>query len=146
MWVRSLGQEDALEKEQLPTPIFLPGKFHGQRTLAGYSPADCKDPDTTDHTHTSYHQDTGGGKSHFGIYSLAYQHWNLTRASQHQSWNTHKPSSYWGRDTAILTSRPAALGPPESPVALGTQSYLPEGPGSGATYQWASTSPWTQAS
>ena len=21
-----------------PTPIFLPGKFHGQRSLAGYSP------------------------------------------------------------------------------------------------------------
>ena len=22
----------------LPTPVFLPGKFHGQRSLAGYSP------------------------------------------------------------------------------------------------------------
>ena len=51
MWVRSLNQEDALEKELLPTPVFLPQKFHGRRTLAGYSPADCKEPDTTDHTH-----------------------------------------------------------------------------------------------
>ena len=25
-----------------PTPIFLPGKFHGQRRLAGYSPWGCK--------------------------------------------------------------------------------------------------------
>ena len=25
-----------------PTPIFLPGKFHGQRSLAGYSPWGCK--------------------------------------------------------------------------------------------------------
>ena len=25
-------------REQLPTPVFLPGKFHGQRNLAGYSP------------------------------------------------------------------------------------------------------------
>ena len=24
--------------EQLPTPAFLPGEFHGQRSLAGYSP------------------------------------------------------------------------------------------------------------
>ena len=24
-------------KEQLPTPVFLPGEFHGQRSLAGYS-------------------------------------------------------------------------------------------------------------
>ena len=25
-------------REWLPTPIFLPGEFHGQRSLAGYSP------------------------------------------------------------------------------------------------------------
>ena len=37
-WVRSLGWEDPLEKEWLPTPVFLPGKFHGQRNLAGYCP------------------------------------------------------------------------------------------------------------
>ena len=36
--VRSLGQEDPLEKEMLPTPAFLSGKSHGQRSLAGYSP------------------------------------------------------------------------------------------------------------
>ena len=36
MWVCSLGWEDALEKEVLPPPIFLPGKSHGQRSLAGY--------------------------------------------------------------------------------------------------------------
>ena len=31
------GWEDPLEKGQLPTPVFLPGEFHGQRSLAGYS-------------------------------------------------------------------------------------------------------------
>ena len=31
--VRSLGQEDLLEKEMTPTPVFLPGKSHGQRNL-----------------------------------------------------------------------------------------------------------------
>ena len=25
-----------------PTPVFLPGKFHGQRSLVGYSPWSCK--------------------------------------------------------------------------------------------------------
>ena len=25
-------------RERLPSPIFLPGGFHGQRSLAGYSP------------------------------------------------------------------------------------------------------------
>ena len=29
-------------REQLPTPGFLPGKFHGQRSLAGYSPWGCR--------------------------------------------------------------------------------------------------------
>ena len=33
-----------------PTPVFLPGKFHGQRNLAGYSPWGCKDSDTIEHT------------------------------------------------------------------------------------------------
>ena len=36
--VRSLGQEDPLEKEMQPTPVPLPGKFHGQRSLLSYSP------------------------------------------------------------------------------------------------------------
>ena len=31
-----------------PTPVFLPGKFHGQRNLVGCSPWDCKESDTTE--------------------------------------------------------------------------------------------------
>ena len=42
-WVRSLGQEDPLEKEMATTPVFLPGESHGQRSLAGYSPRGHKD-------------------------------------------------------------------------------------------------------
>ena len=38
MWVRSLSQEDPLEKEMQPTLVFLPGKCQGQRSLADYSP------------------------------------------------------------------------------------------------------------
>ena len=34
-----------------PTPAFLPGKCHGQRSLVGYSPRGCKELDTTEHTH-----------------------------------------------------------------------------------------------
>ena len=37
-WVPSLGQEDPLEMGMQPTPLFLPGKSHGERSLAGYSP------------------------------------------------------------------------------------------------------------
>ena len=35
-----------------PSPIILPGKFHEQRNLAGYSPWSRKESDTTEHTHT----------------------------------------------------------------------------------------------
>ena len=32
-----------------PTSVFLPGKFHGQRSLEGYSPWGHKESDTTEH-------------------------------------------------------------------------------------------------
>ena len=38
MHIQSLGQEDPLEKEMATTPVLLPGKSHGKRSLAGYSP------------------------------------------------------------------------------------------------------------
>ena len=49
--VRSLGWEDPLEEEMQHTPVFLPGKFHGQRNLVGYSPWGCKEHGSTWHPH-----------------------------------------------------------------------------------------------
>ena len=42
-WLRSPG-----EGNWLPTPVFLLGELHGQRSLAGYSPSDCKESDRTE--------------------------------------------------------------------------------------------------
>jgi len=36
--VQSLSWKDPLERKWQATPVFLPGKFHGQRILVGYSP------------------------------------------------------------------------------------------------------------
>ena len=47
MKVWSLDLEDPLKKEWLPTPVFLPGEFQGQRNLAGYSPWGHKESDMT---------------------------------------------------------------------------------------------------
>ena len=48
-----------------PTPVFLPGKSHEQRTLSGYSPRDHKESDTTEplstSTHTHIYMCWGGG-------------------------------------------------------------------------------------
>ena len=40
--VQSLGQEDLLEKGITPTPVFLPGEFHGERRLEDCSPQGCR--------------------------------------------------------------------------------------------------------
>ena len=40
--VRSLGGENPLEKEMATTPVFLPEKFQGRRSLVSYSPWGCK--------------------------------------------------------------------------------------------------------
>ena len=60
-WVQSLGWEDPQEEEmathssiiawKIPYPEEtdgLPGKFHIQRRLVGYSPRGCKESDTTE--------------------------------------------------------------------------------------------------
>ena len=47
-WVRSLGWKIPWRRKQLPTLIFWPREFHGQRSLAGYSPWGCKELDMTE--------------------------------------------------------------------------------------------------
>ena len=50
-WVRKIPWRRAWQ----PTPVFLPGKSHGQECLVGYSPWGRKDSDMTEvtwHAHT----------------------------------------------------------------------------------------------
>ena len=51
--VRSLCWEDPLEKEMKwqSTPVLVPGKSHGQRSLVGYSLWGHKESDTTERFH-----------------------------------------------------------------------------------------------
>ena len=46
-WVQSLGNT-FWRREWQPTPVFLPGESHGQRSLVGYSPQSCKESDMTE--------------------------------------------------------------------------------------------------
>ena len=63
--VRFLGQEDPLKKKWQPTPVFLPGKSHGQRSLVVYSPLGRKESDMTEplrlHIVSPYHSDVLDG-------------------------------------------------------------------------------------
>ena len=55
-WLCSMARESATTQQLLwsrkrhPTPVFLPGKLHGQRCLVGYSPWGCKELDSAKHT------------------------------------------------------------------------------------------------
>ena len=44
-WIQSLGWENPLQEEMAITPLFLPGKSHRQRSLAGCSPWGHKELD-----------------------------------------------------------------------------------------------------
>ena len=46
-WVRKIPWR----RKWQPTPVFLPGEFHGQRSLVGYSPWGRKESDTTERLH-----------------------------------------------------------------------------------------------
>ena len=41
----------ARRRQWHPTPVLLPGKSHGQRSLVGYSPRGSKELDTTEQPH-----------------------------------------------------------------------------------------------
>ena len=59
-----------------PTPVFFPGKFHGQRRLAGYSLWGDKESGTTEqtHTHTAIERNIFDIKSYIkSSFSLMFQ-------------------------------------------------------------------------
>ena len=85
-WVRKIPWR----REWLPTPIFLPGEFHGQRSLVGYSPWDYKELDTTEQLTLSLS----------GYYLSSLTIWKgdiLALCSVHG-----KSSVYYRRDTQLL--------------------------------------------
>ena len=51
--VRSLGWEVCWRRAWQPTPVFLPGEFHGQRSLTGYRPWGHKELDMTERLSTA---------------------------------------------------------------------------------------------
>ena len=48
------GETTGLLKQWQPTPVFLPEKSHGQRSLVGYSPWSCEESDATEKLHFDF--------------------------------------------------------------------------------------------
>ena len=57
-WVRKI----LWRRELQPTPVFLPGKCHGQRGLVGYSPWGHKELDTTERMSTTQREGQEGSQ------------------------------------------------------------------------------------
>ena len=47
-WIPGWVGKIPWRREWQPTPVFLSGELHGQRSLAGYSPWGCKKLDVTE--------------------------------------------------------------------------------------------------
>ena len=58
-WVRKIPWR----RQWLPTPVFLPGKFHEQRSLASYNLWGCKELDMTENNLVCMHRPVKFGKS-----------------------------------------------------------------------------------
>ena len=78
-WVWSLGQEEPLEEQIATHSSILAWKFHGQRSLVGYSPQGSKEPAMTEvvctHTQSLYYD--------FQVINDKTGNW------QHDSFNFH---------------------------------------------------------
>ena len=60
-WVWLAFQIKKWSRKWQPTPVFLPRKFHGQRSQAGYSPRGRKGSDMTERLSTQTNKETGFG-------------------------------------------------------------------------------------
>ena len=102
IWVWSLGQEDSLEKgTAIPTPVFLPGEFHGQRSQMDYSPWGHTESDLTEkltfslHSSLFFNFDT---HTHISINNTLHIHNRFTLL---YTWNVIN-QLYWGKKITHL--------------------------------------------
>ena len=65
MRVRPLDQEYPWRRKWQPTPVFLPGKSHGQRSLTVYCPWGHKESDSTELLTLSVFMETCGSRRLF---------------------------------------------------------------------------------
>ena len=96
-------QENPRSRKWQPTPVFLPGKFYGQRSLGAYSPWGHKESDMTEsvhaHTHTHTHTDCAGGRTQLCL-NTQEMAWIILVSQTARFWHTFNKGSSWH----VLTS------------------------------------------
>ena len=84
LWVGKIPWRRAWQ----PTPVFLPGESHGQRSLAGYSPRGRKELDMTERLSPAYTHQTCSYWLHLNS-SITKSHWlRAARTSSHREHGT----------------------------------------------------------
>ena len=68
-----------------PTPVFLLGKFRGQRSRVGYSPWGRKESDTTEQLHFHFHTKIASGSLWWWKSSLSWLWYGYTKI--YSGWN-----------------------------------------------------------
>ena len=64
-----------LEEGMQPTPVFLPGESHGQRSLAGYSPWGRRESDMTEQLNTSPYLESFAASFHHSVLHCSDEQW-----------------------------------------------------------------------
>ena len=99
-WVRKIPWR----RKWQPTPVFLPGEFHGQWGLTGYSPWGYKESDTTEWlTHTQ-----PLAKENYN-YHILIKKWRVAVCMSYTTWKSKRlfhflPSPTFIRDLCAVTS------------------------------------------
>ena len=78
-----------------PTPVLLPGKSHGRKSLVGYSPWGCEESDTTE-------------RLHFQVFTFV--HWRrkwqpipVFLPGESQGWRSLVGGRLWGHTESDMT-------------------------------------------
>ena len=92
-WATSLSLFTCMHwrRKWQPTPVFLPGKCHGQRSLVSYSPPSCKESDTTEHACTHRQEVAGPSVS---LKTLTRELWLISLPS-YSNLTQFPPVEFW---------------------------------------------------
>ena len=88
-WFNHWSGKISWRKVTQPTPVFLPGEFHGQRSLAGYSPWGHKELNVTEWLTLNFHFANKG----FKLLSLNYDAVEFSKPPQNLILPRRFPSS-----------------------------------------------------
>ena len=107
-WIRKIPWRGAWE----PTPVFLPGESHGQRSLASYSPWGLKESHMTERLSMHILRDGNFDWDNRGQHLLSGKRlWNLHTEREQADWHWMSGSFLFIGDAALLWSQRTEAAP-----------------------------------